>query len=117
MPPIILSATATRLEKLENASEYVPVRIKIPHSKLEITTVMKNPFYVDMHGDGFNLKNIAKGMTTTIHTVVPVIDKASDVAMLLEAASGIPQMAAIGAVGKATAAGTTALMGGSKKKL
>ncbi len=115
MPPIILSATATRLEKLEKATLYVQIRIKIPGSRLEITTVMRNPFYVDMHGDGLNLKNIVKGMENTIHTVVPVIDKASDVAMLLGAASGIPQLAAVGALGKATAAGTTALMGGSKK--
>ena len=116
MPPIILSATASRLEKLEKAPQYVPIRIKIPGSRFEITTVMRNPFYTDMHGDGFNLKNVVKGMEYTIHTVVPVIDKASDGAMLLGTVSGIPQLAAIGAVGKATATGGRALMGGSKKK-
>ena len=46
MPPIILSATAARLEKLEKAPEHVPIRIKIPGSKLEVTTSMRNPFYV-----------------------------------------------------------------------
>ncbi len=55
MPPIILSATAAHLEKLEKAPEYVPIRIKIPGSRLEITTVMRNPFYVDIHADGFDL--------------------------------------------------------------
>ena len=115
MPPVILSATASRLEKLEKASLYVPIRIKIPGSKLEITTVMRNPFYVDMHGDGFNLSKAVKSVGNTIHKVVPVIDKASDMAMLLGTVSGQPELVAVGGVGKALATSTSALMGGSKK--
>ncbi len=116
MPPIILSAAASRLEKLEKASLYVPIRIKIPGSKLEITTVMRNPFYVDMHGDGFTLAKAVKGVGNAIHKVVPAIDKASDMAMLIGTVSGQPELAAVGAVGKALATSTSALMGGSKKK-
>ncbi len=116
MPPNILSATASRLEKLEKASLYVPIRIKIPGSKLEITTVMRNPFYVDMHGDGFTLAKAVKGVGNAIHKVVPAIDKASDMAMLIGTVSGQPELAAVGAVGKALATSTTSLMGGSKKK-
>ena len=112
MPPIILSATASRLEKLEKAPLYVPIRIKIPRSKLQITTVMRNPFYVDMHGDGFNLSKAVKSVGNAIHTVVPAIDKASDMAMLLGTVSGQPEIAAVGAVGKALATSTSALMGG-----
>ena len=95
---------------------YVPIRIKIPGSKLEITTVMRNPFYVYMHGDGFNLSKAVKGVGNTIHKVVPVIDKASDMAMLLGTVSGQPELAAVGAVGKALATSTTALMGGGSIK-
>mgnify|MGYP000650685980 CR=1 FL=1 len=113
MHPIILSATAARLEKLENAPEHVPILIKIPGSKLEITTVMRNPFY--LHGDGFDISKVVKSVGNAIHTVVPAIDKASDVAMLLGTMSGQPEIAAVGAVGKALATSTTALMGGSKK--
>ncbi len=116
MPPIILSAPAARHEELEKAPAHVPIRIKIPGSKLELMTVMRNPFYIDLHGDGFNLSNVVKGMENTIHTVVPVIDKASDVAMLLGTVSGIPQLTAIGVVGKATATGTRALIGGGGSK-
>ncbi len=116
MHPIILSATATRLEKLEKAFLYVPIRIKIPGFKLEITTVMRNPIYVDMHGDGFDLLKAVKGVGNAIHKVVPVIDKASDMAMLLGTVSGQPEIAAVGGVGKALATSTSALMGGSKKK-
>ena len=116
MPPIILSATASRLEKLEKSPVYVPICIKIPGSKLEITTVMRNPFYVDMHGDVFKLSKAVKSVGNTIHKVVPVIDKASDMAMLLGTVSGQPELAAVSAVGKALATSTTALMGGSKKR-
>ncbi len=116
MPPIILSATASRLTKLESAGIYVAIRIKIPGSKLEITTVMRNPFYVDMHGDGFDLSKAVKGVGNAIHKVVPAIDKASDMAMLLGTVSGQPELAAVGAVGKALATSTTALMGGGQKK-
>ncbi len=83
MPPIILSATASRLEKLEKAPLYVPIRIKIAGSKLEITTVTRNPFYVDMHGDGFNLSKAVKSVGNTINKVVPVIDKTSDMLSLI----------------------------------
>ena len=116
MHPIILSATATRLEKLEKDPLYVPIRFKIPGSKLEITTVMRNPFYVEMHGDGFNVSKAVKSVGNTIHKVVPVIDKAIDMAMLLGTVSGQPELAAVGAVGKALATSTTSLMGGSKIK-
>ena len=116
MPPIILSATASHLEKLEKAPLYVPIRIKIPGSKLEITTVMRNPFYADMHGDGFDLSKAVKGVGNAIHKVVPVIDKASDMAMLIGTVSGQPELAAVDAVGKALLTSTSALMGGSKKK-
>jgi hypothetical protein len=116
MPPIILSAKSTRLEKLEKAPEHVPIRIKIPGSKLEITTVMRNPFYTDMHGDGFDLSKAVKGVGNAIHKVVPAIDKASDMAVLIGTATGGPEIAAVGAVGKALATSTSALMGGSKKK-
>ena len=112
MPPIIFSATAARLEKLEKAPEYVPIRIKIPGSKLEITTVMRNPFYVDMHRDGFNLSKAVKSVGNTIHKVVPVIDKASDMAMLLGTVLGQPELVAVGGVGKALATSTPALLGG-----
>ncbi len=115
MPPIILLATASRLEKLKRAPLYVPSRIQIPGSKLEITTVMRNPFYVDMHGDGFNLSKAVKGVGNAIHKVVPVIDKASDMAVLLGTVSGQPELVAVGGVGKALASSTSALMGGSKK--
>ncbi len=115
MPPIILSATASRLEKLEKASLYVPIRIKIPGSKLEITTVMRNPFYVDLHGDGISLSKAVKGVGNAIHKVVPVIDKASDMAVLLGTVSGQPELVAVGGVGKALASSATTLMGGSKK--
>ncbi len=115
MPPIILSATASRLEKLERAPLYVPIRIKIPGSKLEITTVMRNPFYVDLHGDGFNLSKAVKSVGNSIHKVVPVIDRASDMAMLLGTVSGQPELVAVGGVGKALATSTSALMGGSKQ--
>ena len=116
MPPVIFSATATRLEKLEKAPEYVPIRKKIPGSKLEITTVMRNTFYVDMHGDGFDLSKEVKSVGNTIHKVVPAIDKASDMAMLLGTVSGQPELVAVGGVGKALATSTSALMGGSKKR-
>ncbi len=115
MPPIILSATASRLEKLERAPQYVPIRIKIPGSKLEITTVMRNPFHDDLHGDGFNLSKAVKGVGNAIHKVVPVIDKASDMAMLLGTVSGQPELVTVGGVGKALATSTSALMGGSIK--
>ena len=115
MPPIILSATSARLEKLDKAPEHVPIRIKIPGSKLEITTVMRNPFCVYMHGDGFDLSKAVKSVGNSIHKVTPAIDKASDIAMLLETVSGQPELAAVGAVGKALATSTTALMGGSGK--
>ena len=88
MPPIILSATVTRLEKLGKASDYVPIHIKIPGSKLEITTVMRNPFYVDLHGDGFDLSKAVKGVGNAIHKVGPAIDKVSDMKMLMETVSG-----------------------------
>ena len=116
MPPIILSATASRLEKLEKAPLYVPIRIKIPGSKLEITTVMRNPFYVDMHGDGFDLSKAVKSVGNTVKKVVPAIDKASDMAMLLGTVTGQPELVAVGGVGKALATSTSVLMGGSKKK-
>ncbi len=115
MPPIILSATAARREKLEKAPEYVPIRIKIPGSNLEISTVMRNPFYVDMHGDGFDLSKVVKSVGNTIHKVVPAIDKASDMAMLLGTVSGQPELDAVGGVGKALATSTSALMGGAKQ--
>ncbi len=95
MPPIILSATASRLEKLEKAPLYVPIRIKIPGSKLEITTVMRNPFYADMHGDGFDLSKAVKGVGNAIHKVVPAIDKASDMAMRIGTVSGQPGLAGV----------------------
>ena len=116
MPPIILSATASRLEKLEKAPLYVPIRIKIPGSKLEITTVMRNPFYVDMHGGGFDLTKAVKSVGNTVKKVVPAIDKASDMAMLLGTVTGQPELVAVGGVGKALATSTSVLMGGSKKK-
>ena len=116
MPPTILSATASSLEKLEKAPLYVPIRIKIPGSKLEITTVMRNPFYVERHGDGFDLSKAAKGVGNAIHKVVPVINKASAMAMLIGSVSGQPEPAAVGAVGKALATSTTSLMGGYKKR-
>ncbi len=115
MPPIILSATASRLEKLEKAPLYVPIRIKIPGSKLEITTVMRNPFFVALHGDGFDLSKAVKSVGNAIHKVEPAIDKASDMGVLLGTVSGQPELAAVGAVGKALATSTTALMGGVKK--
>ena len=110
-----LSATESRLEKLEKAPLYVPIRIKIPGSKLEITTVMRNPFFVDLHGYGFSLSKAGKGVGNAIHKVVPVIDKASDMAVLLGTVSGQPELVAAGGVGKAFASTTSALMGGSKK--
>ncbi len=118
MPPIILSATAARLEKLETAPEHVPIRIKIPGSKLEITTVMRNPFYVDLLGDGFDLSKAVKSVGNAIHKVVPAIENASNMAMLLGTVSGLPESVSVGAVGKSAAASTAALMGGggSKKK-
>ena len=96
---------------------HVPIRIKIPGSKLKITTVMHNPFYVDMHGDGFDLSKAVKGVGNAIHKVVPAKDKASDMVMPFGTVSGQPELAAVGAVGKALATSTTALMRGSKKRL
>ncbi len=115
MPPIILSATASRLEKLEKSPLYVPIRIKIPGTRLEITTVMRNPFYVDMHGDGFDLSKAVKSVGNTIHKVVPANDKASDMAMRLGTVSGQPELMDIGVVGKAAAASTAALIECYKK--
>ena len=78
---------------------------------------MCNPFYVDLHGDGFYISKAVKSVGNAIHTVVPAIDKASDMAMLLGTVSGQPELAAVGAVDKALATTTTAIMGGSKKRL
>ena len=116
MPSIILSATAARLNNLIKAAEYVPIRIKIPGSSLEITTVLRNPFYVDMHGDGIDLSKVVKSVKNAIHTVVPAIDKASDMSMLIGTVSGQPELAAVGAVGKALATSTASLIGGYKKR-
>ena len=117
MHRIILSATAARLEKLENAPQYVPIRIKIPGSKLEIPTVMRHPVSGDMRGEGFDLSTAIKGVGTAIHKMGPAIDKASDTAILLETVSGVPEYAAVGAVEKTLAMSTMALMGGFKKRL
>ncbi len=76
---------------------------------------MRNPFYVDMHGDGIDLSKVVKSVKNAIHTVVPAIDKASDMAMLLGTVSGQPELAAVVAVGKALATSTTTLMGARKK--
>ncbi len=76
---------------------------------------MRNPFYVDMHGDGFDLSKAVKSVGITIHKIVPAIDKASDMPMLLGTVTGQPELVAVGGVGKALATSTSALMGGAKK--
>ena len=51
-------------------------------------------------------------MEKDIPTVIPAIDEARDMAMLVRTVAGQPELAAFGAIGKALETSTTVLMGG-----
>ena len=112
-PPLILTATCIRIERLEHAPKIVPIKIKIcGHKDVDILTTMINPFYdnVDLEGDGFG--KTVKRVGKAIKKSAPLIDKASDLAMIAGTVTGQPELVALGTAGKAVAT----LTGGEKKR-
>ena len=106
MTPLILTATCIRIEKLDHAPKVVPIKIKIcGHKGVELLTMMINPFLdsADLEGDGFNIGKApaVKSVGKAIKKSAPLIDKASDMAMVVETPSGQQELFALGTAGKA----------------
>ena len=119
MRPIILSGTATRMEKMSTAGPMIAVVIKIPGRKTPVYTVMRNPYFKHeldgsgLEGDGF--QHTMRDVSKVVKKIIPVIDHGSDLAMLAGTYTGNPAVVAAGATGKAVAGVTRALIGGGKK--
>ena len=114
MRTLILSGTKTRIDKLKGAPDLIPILIKIlGHG--QVATVMQNPYTYDMTGDGFahTMKDVGK----VVRKVAPIVDHASDLAILAGTYTANPTVVAAGAAGKAVAGVARAVTGGSKKNI
>ena len=123
MRPIILSGTATRIEKMVGAGPTIAVVLKIRGRKTPVYTVMRNPYHKhamdgsgadDLEGEGF--QHTMRDVGKVVKKVAPIVDHASDLAILAGTYTANPTVVAAGAAGKAVAGVAKALTGGAPPK-